>query len=102
MEVSTISRVIGDGTSNIAEYRAAIEGLRRAYDLGATDIELRMDSRLVVGQTMGIYPVRHEALKPLHAGVMAWRSSFKTCRIKYVPRGKNARADELANQAYAC
>ena len=45
VEVSTISRVIGDGTSNVAEYRAAIEGLRRAYDLGATDIELRMDSR---------------------------------------------------------
>lgn len=100
IEVSTISRVIGDGTSNIAEYRAAIEGLRRAYDMGATDIELRMDSELVVRQIEGRYQVRKDTLKPLHAEVMTLLQTFKKYRVKHVLRGQNARVDELANQAY--
>jgi len=43
-EVSTVSVLMGHGTNNIAEYRAAIEGLKKARSLGATEIELRMDS----------------------------------------------------------
>jgi ribonuclease HI len=100
MEVSTISRVIGDGTSNVAEYHAVIEGLRRAYDMGATDIELRMDSELVVRQIEGRYQVRKDTLKPLHAEVMTLLQTFKQYRAKHVPRGQNERADELTNQAY--
>lgn len=94
------SRSVSEGTNNVAEYRAAIEGLRKAYDLGATDIELRMDSELVVRQILGQYKVRSEPLQPLHAGVMACLSSFKTYRVVHIPRDQNARADELANRAY--
>lgn len=100
VEIETISTLIGDGTNNIAEYRAAIEGLRRAYELGAKDVELRMDSELVIKQIEGIYKVRNKALKPLHAAVMVWLRSFNSYRLKHVPRDDNARADELANQAY--
>jgi len=39
----------------MAEYRAAIEGLKAAQSLGATEIELRMDRELVVRQINGVY-----------------------------------------------
>ena len=41
-EIDTVSEAIGDGTNNIAEYRAAIEGLNRASKLGVDEIEWRM------------------------------------------------------------
>ena len=41
-EIETVSEAIGDGTNNIAEYRAAIEGLNRASKLGVDEIEWRM------------------------------------------------------------
>ena len=43
-ELATVSQLLGKGTNNIAEYRAGIEGLKNARDLGATEVELRMDS----------------------------------------------------------
>ena len=54
-EIATVSEAIGDGTNNIAEYRAAIEGLKRASRHGVDEIELRMDSELVVKQLKGEY-----------------------------------------------
>ena len=40
-ELATDSALIGDGMNNVAEYRAGIEGLKIARDLGATEVELR-------------------------------------------------------------
>ncbi|MGZ8367089.1 MAG: ribonuclease HI family protein [Nitrospira sp.] len=77
-----------------------IEGLRRAYDMGAKDIELRMDSELVIRQIEGRYQVRKDTLKPMQAEVMTLLQAFKKYRVKHVLRGQNARADELANQGY--
>ena len=54
---------IGDVTNNIAEYRAAIEGLKRASKHGIDEIELRMDSELVVTQLQGVYQVKNATLK---------------------------------------
>ena len=99
-EVETVSTLIGHGTNNIAEYRAAIEGLKKAQELRAKKVELRMDSELVVRQIEGVYKVRKDTPKPLHAEVMTLLQSFKTYSVKHVPREDNARADELANLAY--
>jgi ribonuclease H / adenosylcobalamin/alpha-ribazole phosphatase len=49
-ELATVSLLLGEGTNNIAEYLAAIEGLKKARSLGATEIKFRMDSQLVVEQ----------------------------------------------------
>ena len=51
--IDTVSALIGDGTCNVAEYHAAIAGLKNTRDLGATTSELRMDSQLVIGQIEG-------------------------------------------------
>jgi ribonuclease HI len=98
VELATVSERIGRATNNVAEYRGAIEGVRKAKLLNASNIELRMDSELVVRQVAGIYRVKHPALQPLHATLMrelepvAWS-------VGHVPRAQNARADALANAA---
>ena len=99
-ELATVSNLIGDGTNNIAEYRAVIAGLEKAKSLGAREIELRIDSKLVVEQLNGRYKVKNERLKLLHAQALELLSQFKVT-VVHVPREENQRADELANLAYA-
>ncbi len=48
-----ISRPIGHGTNNIAEYAAAIEGLKALRDRGQCGVTLYTDSQLVVGMLNG-------------------------------------------------
>ena len=94
-----LSKFIGFGTNNEAEYRALIEALRRAIQLDAEKVELYSDSELVVKQVKGIYSVRDEKLKRLHLKCVELLKNFKESEIKYVPRELNAEADELANEA---
>ena len=94
-----LSKFIGFGTNNEAEYRALIEALRRAIQLDAEKVELYSDSELVVKQVKGIYSVRDEKLKRLHLECVELLKNFKEFEIKYVPRELNAEADELANEA---
>lgn len=98
-EVHTTSKALGRATNNQAEYKAAIAGLEAALGLGARHVELRMDSELVTRQLSGRYRVRNPRLIPLHKRVLDLRSRFETVGIRHVPRGENALADRLANQA---
>ena len=97
--VDTISRCLGETTNNQAEYRAIIAGLERALALGATQVELRSDSELVVQQLSGKYRVKNEALKPLFQKAEALRVRLSGLALSYIPREKNKEADRLANQA---
>ena len=51
--LAEIAEGIGVATNNVAEYRAAIAGLARARELGATRILLRSDSKLLIEQLAG-------------------------------------------------
>jgi len=93
------SRFIGFGTNNEAEYRALIEALRKAMQLGAEKVELYSDSELVVNQIKGVYSVKDEKLKRLHLKCVELLKNFKEYEISYVPRELNAEADRLANEA---
>lgn len=99
VELATVSRTIGVGTNNQAEYRAAIEGVREARRLGATSIELRMDSELVVRQLIGQYRVRNPGLQPLFATLVRELEALGPYSVAHVPRERNTRADALANAA---
>lgn len=98
-ELATVSETIGIATNNQAEYRAAIAGVRAARELGATGIDLRMDSELVVRQIAGLYRVKNVALKPLFAALVAELERAGPYTVQHVPRARNARADSLANVA---
>lgn len=98
-ELHRSARRLGRATNNQAEYRAAVAALEAALGLGASEVELRMDSELVVRQLRGRYKVRNPRLIPLYKRVLDLRSRFAAFAIRYVSRAENRLADALANQA---
>ena len=53
---------IGTATNNVAEYRGLIAGLEAARELGAAEVAVRMDSKLVIEQMSGRWKVKHLSL----------------------------------------
>lgn len=90
---------IGVASNNVAEYRGLIAGLEAARDLDAAEVDVRMDSLLVVNQMSGIWKVKHEAMKPLASQAAALVRQFANVNFGHIPRERNSHADRLANQA---
>lgn len=97
--VAELARPLGRATNNVAEYSALILGLEEAERRGATAIDVRMDSLLVVQQMRGLWRVKHPGLMALALRAGALLASFKEREIRHVPREQNAAADELSNRA---
>jgi ribonuclease HI len=93
------AETLGVATNNVAEYRALLLGLRRARELGASEVEVVNDSELVAKQVNGVYKVKHPDMKPLHAAARQALGAFDRWSIRSVPRAQNAAADALVNQA---
>lgn len=91
---------LGEGTVNTAEYSGAILGLWMAHRLGATHVELIMDSQLVVRQIKKEYTMKSENLKPYYNRVIELIGLFDLFEIRHVKREFNTEADFLANLAY--
>jgi len=66
--------------------------------MGAADVLLRSDSRLLVEQLSGRFKVKNPTLQRLHAEVRSLARSFARVRYEHVPRERNKEADRLANQ----
>lgn len=98
-EVSTLSEAIGDQTNNFAEYTALVRGLEEAKANKVDKVWIRTDSQLMVRQVLGEYKVKSESIKDLHSQVIELLKTFEKVRVEHIPREKNKRADELANQA---
>jgi ribonuclease HI len=87
-------------TNNIAEYTAALLGVRRAIELGANSIELRADSKLVIEQLLWNYKVKNPELKKIFlelqniVGEWWWDIVFT-----HIFREQNSEADRLSNVA---
>ena len=96
--LAEIPEGIGVATNNVAEYTAAIRGLERARELGATHVLLRSDSRLLVEQLSGRFKVKNPTLQRLHAEARSIAAGFERVRFEHVPRERNAHADRLANR----
>jgi len=97
--LAEVAQGLGRATNNVAEWTAVRLALEEARNLGATRVDLRMDSELVARQITGIYRVKHPDLKPIHAAVMALLSGFDGYTIGHVPRELNKDADRLSNVA---
>ncbi|WP_435746553.1 bifunctional RNase H/acid phosphatase [Nocardioides sp. SYSU DS0663] len=89
---------IGRATNNVAEYSGLIAGLRLAEEHAPeADIEVRMDSKLVVEQMSGRWKIKHPDMRPLAAE--ANRLAPFGTTYTWVPRERNKHADRLANEA---
>jgi ribonuclease HI len=98
--LARISQRIGSTTNNQAEYTAVITALKKAISLGASNVELRADSELVVKQINGKYRVKKAHLRPLYQQVVRLIGSLENFRAVYIPRAQNSEADSLANKAF--
>ena len=89
---------IGIASNNVAEYRGLIAGLTMAQTVAPdADVEVRMDSKLVVEQMSGTWRIRHPDMKPL--ALEARRLAPFGTTYTWVPREQNKHADRLANEA---
>jgi len=96
--IDRLGEAIGIATNNVAEYRGLLLGVRRAAELGASEVEVVNDSELVAKQVNGQYKVKHADMKPLHAESLAALGAFERWTVRSVPRAQNADADALVNQ----
>jgi len=97
--LDVVSQRIGTATNNQAEYRALIAALGKAIKLGAGEVDIYLDSELVVRQINGRYRVKNAALKPLYQQAKQLQSRLKGFTIAHIPRQQNVEAHRLADRA---
>jgi probable phosphoglycerate mutase len=98
--LTEIAKSIGRATNNVAEYSGLVAGLRAAADLApGADVEVRMDSKLVVEQMSGRWQIKHPDMRPLAAAAREAARGLGRVSYHWVPRARNTHADRLANKA---
>jgi ribonuclease HI len=97
--VDSFGRYIGETTNNQAEYRALIAALERAFELGAKEVECKLDSELVVKQMRLEYRVKEIGLQPLFLRAHNLSTGFKKIAFRHIRRELNAAADAEVNAA---
>lgn len=95
----TGSQSIGRATNNQAEYRAVIAGLTRAASEEIQELDVFLDSQLIVEQLNGAYRIKDRTLQSLASQVKQLAEKFTHLTFTYVPRTANALADKLVNEA---
>ena len=81
------------------EYRALVEGLRKAAELGVDELEVVSDSQLVVEQMRGAYKVKNARLRALWEEAQELADRLGKVRYTAVRREHNELADRLVNEA---
>ncbi len=97
-EMAELSQSIGEATNNVAEYTALITGLELALSRGVTEVDVHLDSELVVSQVRGEWKIRNDRLRNLAARARSLLDRFESATITHVRRELNAAADALANR----
>jgi ribonuclease H / adenosylcobalamin/alpha-ribazole phosphatase len=97
--VAVIARALGIRTNNVAEYAGLVLALREAKRLGAREVDLRLDSKLIVEQLNGRWRVRDAKLKGLFEEARELLAGFRRWSASHEPRARNRAADALANLA---
>ncbi len=95
---------LGLASNNVAEYAGLLAGLEGALRLDpAPDVEVRMDSKLVVEQMSGRWKIKHEDMKRLagecQSVVRRILAGGGRVRYTWIPREQNKAADALSNHA---
>jgi ribonuclease H / adenosylcobalamin/alpha-ribazole phosphatase len=92
------AETIGVATNNVAEYRGLIAGLELFHEhAGEAELEVRMDSKLVVEQMSGRWKIKHPDMRPL--AMQANRLAPPGTTYTWIPRAQNTHADRILNEA---
>ncbi|MCF7812679.1 ribonuclease HI family protein [Candidatus Gracilibacteria bacterium] len=87
----------GVQTNNFAEYAGLIHGLGLALENEFTDLEVVLDSKLIVQQMSGDWKVKNKNIRPSWEKAKALCEKFHSVRFRHVMRSKNTVADKIAN-----
>jgi ribonuclease HI len=97
--LAEVSEFLGVKTNNFAEYSGLLAALEYALRYGHPRLRVVADSELMVKQMKGLYRVNSPDLRPLWEEAKRRAAQLERFQIQHVLRGKNKRADALANQA---
>lgn len=89
---------LGITTNNIAEYQALYLALEKALELGATVVDMRLDSQLVVNQMNGLYKIKSAELMPIYKRIHELVARFDKVTFSHVMREYNTLADGMVNK----
>ena len=98
-KLAELSEFLGKATNNVAEYSALLAALEWALREGRPRLRVVADSELLVKQMQGRYKVASPDLRPLFEEAKRRVARLDRFRIEHVLRGKNQKADRLANAA---
>nr|GEU56963.1 reverse transcriptase domain-containing protein [Tanacetum cinerariifolium] len=99
MEFTYFLRFRFDATNNEAEYKALIDGLKIAEQMGVKNLKANVDSRLVANQVNGTYIAKEADMIRYLEKVRILNSGFKAFSIRQVPISENKKADALSKIA---
>ena len=92
------SKYLGITTNNQAEYQGLKVGLEKCRSLNVREVQVYMDSLLVVNQMKGIYKVKNRDLWPIHESLKILIPEFGKVSFNHVPRELNKLADSMVNE----
>ena len=90
---------LGVTTNNQAEYTALKLALEECLKNNVQEVEVYMDSLLVVNQMRGVFKVRNRDLWPIHSAIIELTRQFRKVSFNHVPRELNKLADAAVNRA---
>ena len=95
--VASRGACLGPASNNVTEYRAVIELLWDALSRGITQLEVRLDSQLVVSHLNRAYQVRNPILLCQFMQICLLERHFEVINFNHIPRNQNSLTDAYAN-----
>ena len=98
------SKFLGKATNNEAEYQSAIFALKKIKHLiggkkaEKSEIEIKMDSELIVNQLSGKFKIKEKDLIPFFIEIWNLKQDFDDVKFIHIPREENKKADWLVNK----
>jgi ribonuclease HI len=91
---------IGETTNNIAEYQGLVDGIKWVVqNHPAAELEIKMDSLLIVNQVKGTFKVKNPGLFPKWQEVRGLLAKLSKWSIEHTYREGNNLADTLVNES---
>lgn len=91
---------LGETTNNVAEYEGLLAGVKWVVEHHPeAELEIKMDSLLIVNQVKGLFKVKNPGLLPKYQEVRALLARLPKWSIEHTYREGNSLADTLVNEA---
>ena len=98
--VASSGACLGPATNNVVECRVVIELLWDALSQGIIQLEVRLDSQLVVSQLNRAYEVPNSILLHWFMQVRLLEINFDFITFNHIPRNQNSLTDAYANYIF--